>query len=892
MKTGRPRDEKRGGMDRFRNQQGAALILLIGITATLAILAAVLVMALANQQKATAGERSRKTSFDFAEGGLDAATAVVKTQVIPSSPNPVWRDQVNSDIAAALAESLPVEATVNYVRVYDNLNPANRGIYYDSNGDHLIWIEMEATYKGKKSRARVLVSQITQNVVKSFPKAVVYSDTGIRLLDTSDVYAVDDDGITPYDPAAPGHHGAYATTIMGGGGYAPQDENGANMPAGAKNFVGNGTMNLAAPGATARSINIWMNGSVSPSVNPATADKHDRYGTADAVGLLSDYFDQAAQADLGDEAQAGETHAAAPAAPTAPTAPTAPAAPASSGTTVAPSKFSQANMTSVAGVTFNAATKTYTFANDIILSGSLEIKSGTTTGSGVFPAGTTFNFKKVYTNSSYYLKLTDDIRVTATSIRVGGYLTVNNTTATAITDTISGPIYVASNSSNSSIQGKVTLSATTFYCAGPLVVSNTATSLDQLYGAGTTGLSTGTLTATTSLYSGGALGVNNAATTTGRLWGNDTVSALGSAALTVYTSLYSSGTLAISNPTTSCGSIYANSTASITGSATVGATSLYTGSTLTISGAASTITDQFGSVYINGTGSSSIAGTVTLTTTSFFCCAGPITLSNTATSTGLFYAKDNLTLSGNTHATSSALVVEGGSDHSTSSKDFVISGATAPQVDRFGQVWVAGIADWSGTASVDTRYPSVTNDPGPMWLMILNRGGSYADHYGDTWLTGNAGTSNVAWNVSASAPSTIMCPLLSTTEKTVITGEVDFGTMTHPMVYYMMCDNDELYSNTCQWGGTGTFNGLMVIMEACLEITNGDGFTPNIRGAVFVGTEYIDNTSPSEYDITLRNASSIAYDQAIIDAVTNTAITTTTRTTKTVPGSWQQLPLE
>jgi hypothetical protein len=60
---------------------------------------------------------------------------------------------------------------------------------------------------------------------------------------------------------------------------------------------------------------------------------------------------------------------------------------------------------------------------------------------------------------------------------------------------------------------------------------------------------------------------------------------------------------------------------------------------------------------------------------------------------------------------------------------------------------------------------------------------------------------------------------------------------------------------------------------------------------VFNGTPYKSGTSASVYDIWMRGAASIAYQQSVIDAVTNTAITTLTTTTQIVPGSWQQLPL-
>ena len=66
-----------------------------------------------------------------------------------------------------------------------------------------------------------------------------------------------------------------------------------------------------------------------------------------------------------------------------------------------------------------------------------------------------------------------------------------------------------------------------------------------------------------------------------------------------------------------------------------------------------------------------------------------------------------------------------------------------------------------------------------MWITILDRSGTFNDVYGDMWLTGNAGTSDVAWSVTgptSGTACTIMCPLLATTEKTEITGKVNFGT--------------------------------------------------------------------------------------------------------------------
>ena len=68
-------------MGRSRDQRGIALIMLIGITATLAILALMIALALVNQDKATANQRSRQQSFDNANGALDHAVSMVKTEV-------------------------------------------------------------------------------------------------------------------------------------------------------------------------------------------------------------------------------------------------------------------------------------------------------------------------------------------------------------------------------------------------------------------------------------------------------------------------------------------------------------------------------------------------------------------------------------------------------------------------------------------------------------------------------------------------------------------------------------------------------------------------------------------------------------------------------------------
>jgi hypothetical protein len=660
-----------------------------------------------------------------------------------------------------------------------------------------MWIEATVTTEGKygkTSRVRVLVNRSEKSVLTSFPRAVVYSDTGVSLLGSSDIYTVNGDG-TAYTPPTPSPTPPPPpTSIMARGDFA------------------GGIADLKAPGSTIQSIGVNVNGNVTP-----TSYLWIKKG---GVGLLSDYFDQSIQAALVNEALAGASY------DPAPTAPAAPAAPATSGSSVAVAKFTPANITTVPGVTRSGTTPyTYTFANDIVIGGTLALKNSGT-APGVFPAGTTFVFQKVYM-AAYNLTLTDNIKVSAKSLRVGGTLTINNVTTTQVTDSFTGPVYVAGTGA-SSVAGKVTISGpTSFYTAGALTLSNTSTTVGQLFALGNLSLS-------------------------------------------------------------------GNSPVTVTGSA-------YTGGLLSISGATSAITDQFGSVYVagTGTGGSSVAGTVTLNATSWLYAAGALTLSNTATNIGvvttlpypgLLYAAGNLTLSGNTTAKARPFV--GG--------NFTISGASSPVTNTLGPIYVVGDAVWSGKASVnstrtylDAKTSLPVTAPGPLWVRRLQASGTYNHVLGPTWVNGYSDTSNTV-SFSSDTASTVMCPLLATTEQTTTSGKVDFGTRTKPMVYYMVCDNDGGYVNTCDWKSTGTFYGLMLLMEARIEFTGSNGTPPSVEGAVFCGVpsnnsyNNPNNNIPSGSDITLNNAS-VAYSQAVIDAVTNKSLVTLTTITQVIPGSWQQL---
>jgi hypothetical protein len=171
-----------------------------------------------------------------------------------------------------------------------------------------------------------------------------------------------------------------------------------------------------------------------------------------------------------------------------------------------------------------------------------------------------------------------------------------------------------------------------------------------------------------------------------------------------------------------------------------------------------------------------------------------------------------------------------------------------------------------------------------------SRTGTYHDEYGPTWVPGNSSTSVVFGSTGASS---IMCPLLCTTERNTWSGNITYGSRTQPMVFFFMCDNNGIYPQVFEYDGTGTFYGLLVINESTADFSNGVAGTPSVQGAVFGGCPYdpTHTSGMSMSDIVLNGNSSIAYDKAVVGAIATSSLKTTVLVTETVPGSWQQVPV-
>ncbi len=318
------------------------------------------------------------------------------------------------------------------------------------------------------------------------------------------------------------------------------------------------------------------------------------------------------------------------------------------------------------------------------------------------------------------------------------------------------------------------------------------------------------------------------------------------------TSLLANSTVTINNTTTTptsanLGNVRSAGAFSVSGPVSLTTTALYSGSTATIGNTSATaLTDNLGAVY--AVGNLGVSGNVALNATSSVYAGADATFTGPASGTtthtfGLVFANGydkTLAFTGNVQIKATAVVSYG---------NFTISGATTPLQDWLGSVFVRAFSDsdnaamntgdvnWSGTASVTSKnYLTPTAAPLPMWMgRYWSRTGTYNDEYGSVWVPGNSNTSVV---FGSTGTSSIFCPLLCTTEKTTVSGKINFGSRVKPMVYFYMCDNNGIYPQVVDWACTGTYYGLMVINESTINITNGVAGTPSVQGAIFAGCPY------------------------------------------------------
>ncbi len=348
---------------RNTREEGSALIMMLGVMAALAIMAATVVLVTANTQAATASDRSQISSFDYAEAGLESAVTALRTLPWPAA----GQSLTTSALTAAYTSTYPSGPPLK-VLVYDNQPTVDPAVTWDKGGstnagvpDGRLWAEAQVTVNGTTSRVRELVGQVNLTSKFSLPAAALYTDCNI----------VDGTG---------GSGDVYTVTASG----TPDTSRTAAVYAGGT-FTGNWSSNLQPPGgATGATLAVDTNGTV---YNPAVYGDTNAHAGTGGVAPLASVLPQSTVATLTAQARAGT--------PTQADA---------GGTVVSATLLSQLQATSP---------QAYAATTDLVVNGDLTLGGG----------ASTFRFKSLYVTGN--LTLNGNTATSTTSLYVGGSFTIS-----------------------------------------------------------------------------------------------------------------------------------------------------------------------------------------------------------------------------------------------------------------------------------------------------------------------------------------------------------------------------------------------------------------------------------------------------------------------------------
>lgn len=166
-------------MEHLSRERGSALILVIAVVATLAILAASLTFVVVNVSSNTARDRGRAKAFHVAEGGLDAAQNML-LGLWPTSPEtvPVFRTNTfRGQFDLADFPNPPSGTDFIDIRVGDDVNAA---IPYD-NGNNILVIDSTAHVGKASARVQVEVQRIPETFPDMPSGIAAYSDGLLKL---------------------------------------------------------------------------------------------------------------------------------------------------------------------------------------------------------------------------------------------------------------------------------------------------------------------------------------------------------------------------------------------------------------------------------------------------------------------------------------------------------------------------------------------------------------------------------------------------------------------------------------------------------------------------------------------------------------------------------------
>ena len=353
-------------MKRLRGQGGSALILMLGVTATLAIFAVTLVLVIGNSQGATASTREQTQAFNVAEAGLDSALVAVGTQAWPSTAGSYFSEDSLNEAFQSLDDA---EVDQSDIQAYDNLASIDTTVKWDSNGDGVMWVDSQVTMSdGKSARVRTQVKHATTSSPWTSLDAALYTDGNVSV----------------------GSGYVWAKTSAGG---AYVDANGNPLSnVYARGNVTRTSWNWPYPSTVGFKLGYTdANGVAHPGTDKWTGHYPNMTTTHnDGVQPLSSVLPQSTVDSLVAQAQVGK--------------PPAPSAANANGHVVTTSEKNALQASSP---------QTYTATQDLVVNGDLTLTGGVST----------FNFKSLYVTGN--LTLSGNTLTTTTALYVGGDFTVS-----------------------------------------------------------------------------------------------------------------------------------------------------------------------------------------------------------------------------------------------------------------------------------------------------------------------------------------------------------------------------------------------------------------------------------------------------------------------------------
>jgi len=190
-------------MQRAHSQQGAVLVLVIGIVAALVILAATLVAVTVNAQTGTSHDRMRAKAVNVAEGGVDAVLSAMSAGWPATADQTVDTTALQSTVRGLFPTggldgnpNPPAGQSFVKIYIYDNSDTNHDGkidrldAAYDAYADGVMNVEVQANVGGWKAG---IVTQVTasKTTLDFRPNTALYSSGIITM-----------DGVTPQDKKA------------------------------------------------------------------------------------------------------------------------------------------------------------------------------------------------------------------------------------------------------------------------------------------------------------------------------------------------------------------------------------------------------------------------------------------------------------------------------------------------------------------------------------------------------------------------------------------------------------------------------------------------------------------------------------------------------------------